>query len=281
MGKHKKNLPQEFSVSERGEDIDERTRGSKVATIAGASFFTISAAVSIFLIVFTIVFFFSRVLGPSMMLILNADFYPGHTNTDAVIVNRFRTPQINDIIVTRFYRDTPPPSHQAYRWQQSGNRWFQLYIKRLIAVGGDRIFVERDSVDNDLFNLYVNGTRFVEHRDVDLTHWGQNRDDPRWNYFTNFHNVIHNIGNYRNHTHNQPWAHMVDDSNPLRPELVIPSTHIFYMGDNRLESLDGRHFGPQPASWVVGVAVNIARNNQSLPAWLWSRFVHYITFQWV
>ncbi|MCL2586812.1 MAG: signal peptidase I [Firmicutes bacterium] len=280
MGKKRKlNLPQEFSVEERGKDIKEGTKGSRMATIAGASFFTITAGVSIFLIVFTILFMFSRVYGPSMMTILNANYFAGERNHDAVIVSRYRAPVVNDIIVTRFYSDQP--GHGEWQRARDG-RWFQLYIKRLIATEGQSVYVGNRRMDGDnwVVDIEINGEYFAEHPDVDESRWGINVANPatsqrRADYFYTFWRTLRG-------ERTASWDHMVGyNVDRSRYELVIPDGYVFYIGDNRRDSHDGRAFGPQPASNIVGVAVDFARNRQSLPGWLWSQFVYYITFQWV
>ena len=291
--KRKLNLPQEHSVAERGEDIKETTKGKRVGTILGICFFSLSAAISVFLIVFTIIFMFSRVYGPSMMTVLNANHPPtmaGRFTEDSVIVNRFRTPQINDIIVTRHYRTDTPPEGQRHLWNQARDgRWFQLYIKRLIATEGDTIWVGNRRIENGdwVVDLEINGRLFEEHPDVDQYKWGVNRANPPNfgtndrgvnDYFLNFYQMIRGT--------RSPWREglfkTVDHGNGVsRQELVIPPGHVFFMGDNRLRSNDSRSLGPQPTDYIVGVAVSIARDNMSLPAWLWNRFVHFITFRWV
>lgn len=282
MGKSEKNLPQEYSVSRRGEDIDEKTLGGRVTTFLGVGFFSVAVCVSIFLIVFTIVFFFSRVFGPSMMTILNEEFHnlpPNLRNTDSVIVNRHRTPQINDIIVVRHYADGVPSDTRE--WQQDARGWFQLYIKRLIATEGSSIYLRRTgNSPNFIYYIEVDGRPFEESDDLDKQHWGVNRDSTR-NYFANMWNWIQNrTGPYSNfiepRTHTRP-----DGTTFTRNEVVLPPGYMFFMGDNRLESHDSRAFGPQHIDLLVGVVVDIARDRQSLPGWLWGRFVFYITFRWV
>ena len=46
------------------------------------------------------------------------------------------------------------------------------------------------------------------------------------------------------------------DAGALRdaPEIVVPESHVFMLGDNRDNSADSRSFGPIPARLIVGEA---------------------------
>jgi signal peptidase I len=55
------------------------------------------------------------------------------------------------------------------------------------------------------------------------------------------------------HTLSEPYLAMRAHSGVIAPQLV-PAGHLFVLGDHREDSFDSRHWGPLPASRVVGRA---------------------------
>jgi len=282
--KKNKHVHQEHSVSTQGKDIKEGTRGSRTVTILSITFFSLAILISGSLITFTIVFFFSNVTGPSMMTILNAEFWEkgGHPNgnTDAVIVNRHRTPRQGDIIVTKFY-------HQGGRHSDDEGS-FDFYIKRLIATGGQRVYFYRRPYEGNehsyIHDIIIDGVKLDESK-WPLAHesWGRNVGS----FFDRIYSLTR-PGNY-SLRESTSWGHMVQPviyvptgghHGFTRWELHIPQGYVFYIGDNRLQSNDSRSFGPQPARHILGVVADFARNNQTLPQYLWGQVVYYIFFGW-
>ena len=293
MGKSKKHVHQEHSVATKGKDIKEGTRGSRAITITVATFFSIVILISIGLITFTIIFFFSNVNGPSMMTLLNADWIRNggnpHGNTDAVIVNRHRNPRQGDVIVTRFF------VHDG-RHQNSEGR-FDFYIKRLIVAPSNRMqtiyFHQRREINphnganENIYDIYVDGVR------LDESGWPLHEQLGRNTAGFNpiFQATRPNLTPQQrdNALPVRGWGHLI------RPVVYVPTggqpsftryeVHVypgwvFYIGDNRHMSNDSRSFGPQEARHIMGVAVDIVPNNGSLPQYLWSMVVYYLFFGW-
>ena len=252
----------------------ETSRKKRTLTWLTGGFFGFAILLSVGLITFTIVFFFSRVDGPSMMTVLNA-YHHTEGNTDAVIVNRHVRASRGDIIVVRFYNDGRPSNTAG--WHQSENGFYRYYIKRLIAVGGDTLNLGRywpQGANQWHYVLELNGEPLIEEY-LD-SFWGANlgRDSG----FDRLWNMINNP------TQRQlsPFSQFIRECpiNPERFTIHIDEGYIFYIGDNRRQSHDSRTFGPQRANLIVGVAVDIVRNNQSLPMyfldWVW----HIVSFRW-
>jgi signal peptidase I len=311
MGKSKrKQLTQERGVQTDGQTIQDEPQGGRLASILSGTFFSIALIVSISLISFTIVFFYSRVEGPSMMTTLNANWRSENNviyrlNEDAVLVNRFATPSRGDIIVVRFYRSDG-------RHTDSDGRRYSYYIKRLIAYGGETIFFERKPLPRPnsagrthYFEIQVNGVA-IDESYLDVWWDGPNEDIRMgWGQNVTYYDIwLALIEGRSPFGQNTPhFVQRVEYPNGIqdgsgntifhRHEIFVPNDHIFYMGDNRggsgsnddmnLRSSDSASFGPQPARNIVGVVSenSIIRGNQSLPAFVWSRIVYYITFRWI
>ncbi|WP_411344407.1 signal peptidase I [Paenibacillus sp. WLX1005] len=128
-----------------------------------------------------------------------------HTN-ERIIVNKlvydFHQPQPGDVIVLKV---------------PSKNRDF---IKRVIAVGGDKVSVEGDTVT-------VNGTKLDEpYIAAPVAHAQQQGNS-------------YNINNF-------PTTEI--------PDGTVPDGYLFVMGDNRSNSEDSRMIGYIPVSDVIGRA---------------------------
>ncbi|MCL2755453.1 MAG: S26 family signal peptidase [Firmicutes bacterium] len=301
MGENK-FLNQEYSLAQEGRNMKGETKRFRTASIISSGFFTIAILISVGLIAFTVVFFYSEVRGTSMMHRLNPYYFQanavnGGNNTDSVLVNRFANPSRGDIIVTRFYRTNGQ--------HQSPDGRFCFFIKRVIALPGDTVFFHRipltnpTSFANDRFEIQVNGVPIDEYY-LDTTRWGQNLVTGHYVRLLNWlegGNLHANDGFY-----NTGWqrqfiqyvTHTPANGSPFtRREIVIPQGYVFYMGDNRggdgstgengdrqWKSFDSSDFGPERTNLIVGVVVDVARN-QSLPAYMWNWVVHIFTFRWI
>jgi signal peptidase I len=111
-------------------------------------------------------------------------------------------------------------------------------VKRIVAVPGDRIHLQRG-------NLYVNGVRQAEPYTQHLEPPDSYRDEfPRFSGFGNLQVT-------------REWA-MTMPRYIEGVDLVIPPGHYFAMGDNRDHSLDSRYWGLVPAENIMGRPLFIA-----------------------
>ena len=155
--KKKQFISQEYSASEKGKNLKEGTRKSRVGLVFATSFFSFALIVSVVLIAFTAVFFFSEVHGSSMMTALNPH-YLSLGSTDSVIVNRHRTPDRGDIVIIQPYPNIPERRHIRH-------------IKRVIAIAHDRIYL-RENSDNT-FTFVITDEPLNEQGYLD-EFWGSN-----------------------------------------------------------------------------------------------------------
>ena len=278
-GKKRKFISQEYSTEAKGRNIKEGSRRSRGLTIFAASFFSVAVIIGVCLITFSIMFFFSEVRGTSMMHTLNP---VRGVDSDSVLANRFGNARRGDIIIVRHYG-------------QDG-RFIELHIKRLIATGGESIHF---NVDGNTFTIEVDGIPYNANLSHDVL--GNNwRHIPQYADFITWQNSGGRIipTSFTGRGGNQPdfrtgsragQPFIVRNAERNRYELQLPDNYIFYIGDNRggnngtLQqgmSADSTNFGPQPASHIYGVVTTILENQTAIQ-WIWSRFVHGITFRWV
>ena len=149
----------------------------------------IAVAVVVVILLFTFVARLSTVSGTSMVSTLS--------NGDKLVIsNLFYTPKTGDIIV----------------FQQSGGYFNEPLIKRVIAVGGQRL-----RIDFTNWLVYVDGVALDETDYV-------NRRASTMTYRTEYYEC---------------YADLLDESGTM----TIPEGKIFVMGDNRNGSADSRFPG--------------------------------------
>ena len=156
-----------------------------------------------------------------------------------------KMPKVGDVVVFRLPRD---PS--------------QTYIKRVIGLPGDRVqmIAGRLWINGNELALRADGEGEVESEDGSIS------DSPRF---------IETLPNGKTHPiYKWTWSGMLDDS----PVFVVPSGHIFMMGDNRDNSLDSRvaaehgGVGYVPVENLVGRAEFVVGSYDYLNAralWSW------------
>lgn len=152
------------------------------------------------------------------------------TSGDHVLVDRlsynFRPPRRGDIVV---FRTTGIPGIQE------GTH----YMKRLVAVGGERVRIGDDR------HLVVNGTR-LDHR------------TPGFEQVYSFNGPARE-GEYAGHlndavaqSYRMPAGSLAPRFPNERTEFAVRPGHCLVMGDNTVGSLDGRRWGDFPQEHIVG-----------------------------
>jgi signal peptidase I len=142
----------------------------------------------------------------ALVLVDGESMEPTLDNNDHLYVSKIMyTPKRGDIVVfeTDYNRNKP-------------------YVKRIIGVGGDKIYIDFKSG-----LVYLNGTALDEPYIKDLTHMSE---------------------------HYTSRMQMLGEYSADKP-INVPEDDVFVLGDNRPNSLDSREFGPFPAKDVIGRAV--------------------------
>ena len=126
------------------------------------------------------------------------------------------TLQVGDIIVSdtqEYFSGKIPKRGDIVTFSYPKNDSLS-YVKRVIALPGERISIENS-------NVFINGELLEEDYKYINKVLAQ-RDDKFSNEFINF------------------------------AEIVIPDDHIFVIGDNRFASTDSRQWGPLPITYIFG-----------------------------
>ena len=117
----------------------------------------------------------------------------------------------------------------------------QRYVKRVVALGGDRIDVHAGTLKLDGKPVPSRPIVALPHSDDAAALEMLGRPDAE------IHEEVLDGRTYRTlHLRNDPWS--IDAS------ATVPEGSVFVLGDNRDLSLDSRQFGPLPLSSIVGHA---------------------------
>jgi len=160
----------------------------------------------------------------------------------------------------------------------------QDFIKRVVAVAGDRIHVEGRDV-------YVNGQPLAREELEGVSYLEEGEDGPmRGSHQADAYRetaqgdgptytVLYEDGRYR-----EPWPFATDEPGiscdpPSAPEphaCTVEEGHFFVMGDNRDNSLDSRSWGAVPRALVKGRAMFVWFSWGPRSGLRWTRFGHSV-----
>lgn len=171
------------------------------------------------MIVFNLTHIYYNVLGPSMCPTLNEGVTSQNENKDGVFVSKIKSCRRGDIVVIdKQQRDI------------DGNE--EYIIKRLIALGGDKITVR---LEDGFYRIILikNG----EENETIL-------EEPYLpDYSVNESTYI-------------KFNNMIEENDELYLDingfLTIPEDEMFYLGDNRTNSYDCANYGPVKRNTIVG-----------------------------
>ena len=321
----KKFVGQEYMAATNGKGLQQQSHGHQILARTTVTCSTIVSAVSVLIVVFCLLFQMCPVIGSSMMTTLNP--IPNQ-NTNTAMTCIVGKPHHGDIVVMKLYLensnyldyvqaaggDTAALAHlrtrrgNPYFTQQDaaeklkdikntiytesdsmGN--FRYIVKRLIAVGGDRISMR---YYNGEYYIYLNGEKLDESY---LDNLVAAHNAPN---FIQLWNILNeNIGN----NDLTDWVStdctsLLSDNNdtvadgygvPSTKVLTVPTNYYFLMGDNRgsldgvagySKSWDSTAFGPLPTANYYSVCVDILDKDTKMPNYLWQKFVYYVCFGW-
>lgn len=194
------------------------------------AFFLLCVLFAIALMSFSFIYMGVEVVGPSMQPTINAEWSESEDyKQDIAYINRLdNTVTRGDIIVVE-------TSQSVY------------VIKRLIALGGDRIKIEENAVTHEI-EVYLNGDLLVE------------------DYVVYKSGLSFTLANFNLLKANHPEYFDGD-------ELVVPDNYIFYLGDNRGQSLDCSTYGPVSIDEFVGRVDIIIPYGTNFFVYFWQKFV--------
>lgn len=173
--------------------------------------------------------------------IKHESMFDTYNDGDVVVVNKVAKIRRGDVVV--FYTKDVDNKFKAMFASgddaKEGGK-YEKYIKRVVAVGGDKLWVEPTG-ENDMYSVVIetsDGTRLRE----DYYKRGKTEVSERF--------ICNN--RYQASTLLGEYLENATEENPL----VISDGHMFVMGDNRNNSVDSRMFGEVPVSRLFGVVLN-------------------------
>lgn len=215
------------------EQINKDVRRKRVDTALNVAIWVAIAVLIVLVILRLFVFTNIRIVGESMSDTYNAG--------DVVTVNK--TKSIKRGAVAVFYSkdvDNKFLAMFASPEDSAEGGKYEKYIKRVVAVAGDKLWVERAD-GNEMYRVVIETSDGTQLRE-DYYKRGNTVVSER--LICNDSDVaVTGIGKVLFET---------SRDNPF----VVSEGHFFAMGDNRLNSYDSRSFGEIPVSRLFGIVIN-------------------------
>lgn len=215
------------------EQINKDVRRKRVDTALNVAIWVAIAVLIVLVILRLFVFTNIRIVGESMSDTYNAG--------DVVTVNK--TKSIKRGAVAVFYSkdvDNKFLAMFASPEDSAEGGKYEKYIKRIVAVAGDKLWVERAD-GNEMYRVVIETSDGTQLRE-DYYKRGNTVVSER--LICNDSDVaVTGIGKVLFET---------SRDNPF----VVSEGHFFAMGDNRLNSYDSRSFGEIPVSRLFGIVIN-------------------------
>lgn len=219
----------------------------KWITIPFNVFFVLIMIVSITVAIFSCLFLRTPVIGPSMQPTINSAWSDTNDIEDYVLINRTSKGERGDIIVVE---KVDPVTGSKY------------IIKRLIAIGGDKICIKKIDDPPALPTYEIWLWKVGEDS-------AQNTNDAFCGDMASTFNSFNALK-----TNDNTKSDFINIEG--EDFLVIPNDKIFYLGDNRAHSEDCSNYGPVLEEKIVGrVDLIIPHDEKVFNAcfnYFWSKF---------
>jgi len=201
--------------------MDQQKKQNKALKIIGSILGSIFVAICAIIIFFNVTHEYHVIVGDSMYPTLN------NNQTDGVFVSKIKSYGRGDIII-------------ANKGEKDSSGKTVYVIKRLIAIGGDKIAVVKQSENYVISLIYKGETEPIVLDEPYL-------ESPQENHklYETFYNMV------------RQYSITVD----ARGYITIPLDQVFYLGDNRDNSLDCATYGPKDKALVVGKVDYIVYGN--------------------
>lgn len=201
-------------------------------------------------LIFNIIFIKAQVIGISMQPLFNSNLeqslspedYEKSIYQDVAFANRFDKGKNGDIILLEILEDS----------EGSNN----IVIKRIIASGGQRVTLRRES--DGYYHYYVSNNK---------NSLGEKLNEP---YLSKEARKGMDVNYYNSFCSNAPIIHYLSDG--MGAYIIVPQNEIFVLGDNRPVSKDSHIFGTVKTDNILGKVSFYYAYNENFFSFVWKQF---------